>query len=129
MWLLGWALIQSYGCPCKKRNFGHVKGVCVWGGGVSRWLSGKNSTANAGDTGLIPGLKRSPGERNGNPLQYSCLENPMNREPSGLYSSWGCKELYTVRRPPSASQRERPQKKPTGLALCPWTFRTKNMKK
>ena len=34
---------------------------------------------NAGDPGLIPGLGRSPGEGNGNPLQYSCLENPMDR--------------------------------------------------
>ena len=42
----------------------------------------KNSLANAGDTkdtGSIPGSGRSPGERNGNPLQYSCLENPMDR--------------------------------------------------
>ena len=39
----------------------------------------KNLPAMAGDTGLIPGLGRSPGEGNGNPLQYSCLENPMGR--------------------------------------------------
>ena len=42
----------------------------------------KNPSANAGDikdTGLIPGLGRSPGEGNGNPLQYSCLKNPMDR--------------------------------------------------
>ena len=39
----------------------------------------KESTCNAGDPGLIPGSGRSPGERNGNPLQYSCLENPMDR--------------------------------------------------
>ena len=39
----------------------------------------KNSPASAGDTGSIPGLRRSPGEGNGNPLQYSCLENPMDR--------------------------------------------------
>ena len=38
----------------------------------------KNLPANAGDTGLIPGSGRSPGEGNGNPLQYSCLENPMD---------------------------------------------------
>ena len=38
----------------------------------------KNLPANAGVVGLIPGLERSPGEGNGNPLQYSCLENPMN---------------------------------------------------
>jgi len=38
-----------------------------------------NPPANAGDMGLIPGLGRSPGEGNGNPLQYSCLGNPMHR--------------------------------------------------
>ena len=37
-----------------------------------------NSTANAGDVGLIPGLGRSPEEGNGNPLQYSCLGNPTD---------------------------------------------------
>ena len=40
---------------------------------------GKESACNAGDLGLIPGLGRSPGEGNGNPLQDSCLENPMDR--------------------------------------------------
>ena len=39
----------------------------------------KNPPANAGDPSLIPGLGRSPGEVNGYPLQYSCLENPMDR--------------------------------------------------
>ena len=39
----------------------------------------KNPLANEGDGGSIPGLGRSPGEGNGNPLQYSCLENPMDR--------------------------------------------------
>ena len=39
----------------------------------------KNLPANVGDTGLIPVLGRSPGEGNGNPLHYSCLENPMDR--------------------------------------------------
>ena len=38
-----------------------------------------NLPANAGDIGLVPGSGRSPGEGNGNPLQYSCLENPMDR--------------------------------------------------
>ena len=40
----------------------------------------KASAYNAGDLGSIPGLERSPGEGNGNPLQYSCLENPMDGE-------------------------------------------------
>ena len=46
----------------------------------------KNLTANAGDVGSIPGLGRSPGEGNGNPLQYSCLGNLMEEEPGGLQS-------------------------------------------
>ena len=40
---------------------------------------GKESACNSGDLGLIPGLGRSPGEGNGYPLQYSCLENSMDR--------------------------------------------------
>ena len=40
---------------------------------------GKNPPANAGDAGLIPGLGKYPGEGNSNPLQYSCLGNPMDR--------------------------------------------------
>ena len=40
----------------------------------------KNPPANAGDLGLIPGWGKSPGEGNGTPFQYSCLENPMDRE-------------------------------------------------
>ena len=40
---------------------------------------GKQSACNVDDLGLIPGLGRSPGEGNGNPLQYSCLENSMDR--------------------------------------------------
>ena len=43
------------------------------------WLSGKESTCGAGDAGLISGSGRSPEEENGNPLQYPCLENPMDR--------------------------------------------------
>ena len=39
---------------------------------------GKESACSAGDLGSIPGMERSPGEGNGNPLQHSCLENPMD---------------------------------------------------
>ena len=41
---------------------------------------GEESAYNVGDLGSIPGSRRSPGEGNGNPLQYACLENPMGRE-------------------------------------------------
>ena len=47
--------------------------------GFPQWLSSKESACNAGDTGSIPRPGRSPGGRNGNPLQYSCLGNPMDR--------------------------------------------------
>ena len=44
----------------------------------------KNPPANAGDLGLIPGSGRSSGEQTGNPVQYSCLGNPMDRGPGSL---------------------------------------------
>ena len=48
-------------------------------GGFPGGSEGKESTCNAGDMGLIHGSGRSSGEGNGNPLQYSCLENPLDR--------------------------------------------------
>ena len=59
----------------------------------------KNSPASAevsGDTGLIPGLGRSPGERNGTPFQYSCLGNPMDREASQAIVHGVIKESATT---------------------------------
>ena len=53
----------------------------------------KASACNAGDPGSIPGSGRSPGEGNGNPLQYSCLENPMDGEAWVGYSPRGGNEL------------------------------------
>ena len=47
--------------------------------GLPRWLSDKESACNAGDTDAIPGSGRAPGEGNGNPLQYSCLGDRMDR--------------------------------------------------
>ena len=51
--------------------------------GLPGGSDGKESACNAGDMGLIPESGRFPGEGNGNPLQYSCLENPMEKEPGG----------------------------------------------
>ena len=65
--------------------------------GLPQWLSGKESACNvgvAGDTALIPGWERSPGVGNGNPLQYSCLED-VQRSLAG-YRPWGCKESDTT---------------------------------
>ena len=55
----------------------------TWGLSRTQWLSGKKSACNAGSvagaTSLSLGSERSPGEGTGKPLQYSCLENPMDR--------------------------------------------------
>ena len=59
------------------------EGIYVYGGAFQVALAAKNSPANAeasGDMCSIPGSGRSPGEGHDNPLQYSCLENPMDRE-------------------------------------------------
>ena len=53
----------------------------------------KNLPASAGDSGSIPGSGRSPGGGNGNPLQYSCLENPMDRGALWVIVHGGHKEL------------------------------------
>ena len=85
-----------------------------WGGvkgeeGEEKWDSGlfgenkgfpvssdsKESACNAGDSGLISGVGRSLGGGHGNPLQYSCLGNTMNRGVWQGYSPWGHKELDT----------------------------------
>ena len=56
-------------------------------------MAGEESACNAGELGSIPGLGRSPGEGNGNPLQYSCLENLMDRGAWVGYGPWDRKEL------------------------------------
>ena len=67
--------------------------VCDFPGGSDS----KTSDYNAGDPGSSPGLGRSPGEGNGNPLQYYCLENPMDREAWVGYSLWCHKESDTTK--------------------------------
>ena len=57
---------------------------------------GKASACDVEDPGLIPGSRRSPGEGNGHPLQYSYLENPMDS--GAWYSPWGRKESDTTER-------------------------------
>ena len=61
--------------------------------GLPRWHRGKESICQAGDVGLIPGLGRSPGEANGNPHQYSCLENPLDSEEPGGLESMGLQRI------------------------------------
>ena len=57
---------------------------------------GKESVCNAGDPGSIPGSRSSPGEGNGSPLQYSCLENPRDRRTWRATVHGGHKELDTT---------------------------------
>ena len=64
--------------------------------GVPRWPSGKESACQGEDIGSIPGSGRTPGEGNGNPLQYSCLENPHGQRSLAGYNLWGHKELDTT---------------------------------
>ena len=63
---------------------------------VHRFSEVKASAWNAGDLSSIPGSGRSPGEGNGNPLQYSCLENPVEGRSLVGYSPWGRKESDTT---------------------------------
>ena len=60
--------------------------------GFSSGSAVKNLLANAGDMDLTPGLRKSPGEGNGNPLHCSCLENPMDMRSLVGYSPGGLKE-------------------------------------
>ena len=62
----------------------------------SWWLSGKESTCNAGDLGSIPALGRSPGKGNGYPLQYSVLENFMDCLVYGVTKSQTQLETFTL---------------------------------
>ena len=59
-------------------------------------LVSKESTCNVGDLGSIPGFGRSHGGGYGNPLQYSCLENPHGQRSLVDYSPWGCKDSDTT---------------------------------
>ena len=69
---------------------------------------GKEYACNAGDLGLIPGLGRSPGGGYGNPLQYSCLENPHGqRSLAGGCSPWGGKESDTAERLSTAQHKDK----------------------
>ena len=78
---------------------------------------GKESTCSAGDLYLIPGSRRFPGKRNGNPLQDSCLESPMDRG-ACQYRPWGCKSragsVTEPAPPPSWASLSSPAPTPVG---------------
>ena len=69
--------------PKKEGKSGNISQTRGFSGGSD----GKEPACNAGDQGLIPGSGRSSGEVNGDPLQYSCLEDPMDRRAWGLQST------------------------------------------
>ena len=80
--------------------------------GLSRWLSGKESTYQCRRCMFNSGLGRSPGGGNGYPVQYSCLENPTDREVWRATVPGGCKELGTT------SNWARTRFIPTPLLIC-----------
>ena len=93
------AKCKEYTCQCRRCR---RHGFYPWVGKIPwsrKWLGfpggsiDKESSCNAGDLGSIPGLRRSPRGGHGNPLQYSCLENPQGQRGLVGYSPWGCKEL------------------------------------
>ena len=66
--------------------------------------AGKEPACNVGDLDLIPGLGRSPGGGHGNPLQYSCLENPRGLRSQAGYSPGGCKQSDKTERPSACNK-------------------------
>ena len=68
----------------------------------------KGSACSEGNRGWISGLERSPGGGHGNPLQYSCLENPHGQRSLAGYSPWGLKELDTTERLSTKCQGQHP---------------------
>ena len=72
--------------PTPQHTYGLDRGTRIILAGLPRWFISKNLPANAGDMGPISGLGRSPGEGNGNPLQYILVwEIPWTEEPGGLH--------------------------------------------
>ena len=101
--------------PGKSHGRRSLIGYSPWGRKESTRLSNftftftagsvvKNPSTSVGDADLIFGLGRSPGEENGNLLQYSCLKNPIEWRSLVGYSPWGCKESDTTERLHSLTQ-------------------------
>ena len=83
------------------------------------WLSGKESTCQAGDSCSIPGWRRSPGEWNGNPFQYSCLGNPMARGVWWAAVHGVSKEVDTTKQLSSNKSYLRPVRSLSGNSALP----------
>ena len=76
----------------------------------------KESACNVGDLGLIPGLGKSPGGRHGNPLQYSCLEDPHAQRSLAGYSPRGCKESDTTEQLSTVQHQRQEHQEPSSVA-------------
>ena len=98
--ILEWVVIPFSRGSSQPRDWAWISYIA----GLPGSSAGKESACSVGDLGLIaglkrPGSKRSPGEGNGYPLQYSCLENSMDRGTcQATYSPWGCEELDMTER-------------------------------
>ena len=99
-----WHVVDPFeNLPSKYTNVHKHRTFCIRFLGlyeIFKWLSGKESACNAGHMGSIPGSGRSPGEGNGNSLQYSCLGNPMGRgawqaTAYGVAKSWTWLSIHT----------------------------------
>ena len=85
---------------------------------------GKESACSVGDSASFPGSGRSPGGGHGNPLRYSCLENPHGQRSLKGYNPWGCKESDTTERLIKNSWMEEKHRRGTGFhalskSYCP----------
>ena len=76
--ILGWPE-SSFRVSIRSNFLANPISGYIWLVEIPRWPSDKQSTCQAGNAEIFPGSRRSPGKGNGNPLQYSCLGNPMNR--------------------------------------------------
>ena len=85
-----WVRSQGWEDPLEKGTSTHSSVL-----GLPRWLSGKESACNAGDLCLIPGEGKSPEGEHSNLLQYSCLENSMDKRNLAGYSSMGVTKSWT----------------------------------
>ena len=116
----------SYKVKAAKRNGGNYQKI-VGFPGVSY---GKESACHTGDLSWIPGLGRSPGGGNGNPLQYSCLENPHGLKSLTSCSPWGWKGWDTtewLRAAPEDRKDEEgcekfPELEPCGSVAAPFSY-------
>ena len=86
---------HSGNLPLNQKGSGTILWGFPHGSVVKKNKTKQNSPTNVGDSGLIPGSGRSPGQGNGNPLQYSCLGNPIDRGANGL-QSMGSQESDTT---------------------------------